>query len=1378
MQLRTKRSGLFLVLILFCCAVSFKIYDVYASTTRPKLIAVSSWRTDSISGTAWGDGMRIRINDSVAYCIEPGVGIYSNRDYQKVSYSKTGLSKAKADRLALIAGYGYGYLGRVAGDWEAVTQGLIWHELGDDRYFLTDDINTIDKLRVLWNEILVDVDNYLLKPSFNNQKYEVVLGEEFRISDDNFVLNQMSIVSSLGVEAYIRNNQLIIKALDPSIDITTIKLKKNIPQNQGESLFWYHSNSQNIAVFSIDQEVFAEVTIEIARMGELELNKVDSFNDLIDGAVYLVSGNNYERKIAVSNGQVLLKDLEAGVYTVKEIEAPRGYLLDTNSYEVTIKPNEVTQLSLVNSEPTGTLKIKKQDNENGLPQGNATLEQAKYGLYAKEDIYNYSNKHLLYQANQLVGTLVTNENFEAQLDNIPMGKFILKEIMAPEGYLINQDNYEIEFSYFDNETKIILVDTIVEDQVIKRPVQLIKFSSNSSEVVEGLKNVEFEIKLKSEVEDYGWELAESYDILKTDIDGQALSIALPYGTYLIRELTTPNNLVPIDDFEVFINENKLEPLQYMINNVDFEAYLKLVKKDYKTNQTILLANTSFKIFDLDQQTYVSLKVGQDRIDTFVSNQEGIVVTPLKIGYGNYRIDEITAPEGYVINEVGVIFKSEYYQNIEFDADGDFIIVLDIYNNPVVGELLIKKEGEVLIDFRDGIFIYELKGLSQARFKVLADQDIYSSDQQGTLIYQKGEEVTEVITNQEGLAVVKDLPLGKYQVFEVEAPSGYIKDSRVFEVELSYINQTTEIIFEDITVYNEREKLDLSILKLDNETKLELSGAKFGIYSSEAIYNYQGELLLLEDQLITSVVTDENGKAIFPSDLPYQNYYIKELEPPKGYLIANKLVEINLESSNQQQIVFENQKTIVDISKVDATTLKELSGAKLAIKDSQGNIIEQWISTNLPYRVQGLIIDEIYTLIEIAAPFGFSIANEVQFIVEATNEIQKVEMIDELIVGEVTFIKEGEIFSEVNLIETPYGIIHEPVFKTVLIDDAEISIYALEDIILGNLVTYYEAGTLVENLSSEFNLNKNNGFTVGKYYAVETTVPYGFVQDNEIHYFEIINDGNLANQEIELKLFNQRPNIHLHLTKVLEENDFKSIDNSYEEVVFGIYAADDLFNNLNELLIEKDCLIGVSSIDETGNLLNKFDLPLGNYYIKELKTASGYRLLTDKWHFSISYQGKDVHDYHIYINDGHEIINELEKSTISILKVAQEDQANQLEGAVFTLLDQDYNELLLVTSDYQGYASIKNLPLGSYYLKETTAPNGYLLDEKYYPITLKEEDGLHLVITNGLYQGPLLNDQSNYLIELGVLVISTVLAILVILKQKKLLLDNTSNHKRS
>lgn len=754
-------------------------------------------------------------------------------------------------------------------------------------------------------------------------------------------------------------------------------------------------------------------------------------------------------------------------YYVKEVIIPDGYRDDGKVWEVTPDYGEISDFSAENTPIRCDVAAKKEDKETGAePQGDAKLSGATYGLYAAETIVypdgrgtvtyagddnitstqgtDFVSTGVPAEKDALLATVKTGEQAEFNFGNLYFGNYYIREIEASEGYLLDETIYPVNFREAQDTHHDISLNTKVVETVKKQAFEIIKVSTDgASTETDYVKGAEFTVKLQSDIDKNGWDNAKTHDVLVTDEKGYALSKELPYGKYLVRETKVPKDLYKTKDFTVTVTEDSREPQQWRVfNDGPFKAYIRIVKKDAENGNTVLLPGVTFKIKNTDTDEYVEQKVGDKKISEFTTDETGTITTPLQLKYGNYAVEEITAPEGYVITEESFPLEvtTDGLLKVSEDIDGDPVIEVVVENQPVKGSITIEKSGEVLTSIvydtiidrilseltdenRSVDFGYEEQPLAGAVFHVIAVEDIYTPDHQtdengnrileviGGVPASKGAIVATLTTDEKGEASLDNLPLGKYQVVEVQPPKGFAICEEPKEITLSYADEHTEIIYGEAEFVNARVKPELSLIKTDGVTAYPVAGATYGIYTKEDILSAAGEVLVKADDLVDTAVTDENGKAVFEADLPLGLYYVKEVESPAGYLLDETVYDVDFSYTEEmaatpavaKELEMKDTPIIVEVSKTDITTGKELPGATLEVIDSDGNVYASWKTDGKPYRLEAIPAGD-YTLRETAAPYGYLIANEVKFTVEETGEIQKVAMTDERVKGKIALYK--------------------------------------------------------------------------------------------------------------------------------------------------------------------------------------------------------------------------------------------------------------------------------------------------------------------------------------------------------------------------------------
>ena len=585
---------------------------------------------------------------------------------------------------------------------------------------------------------------------------------------------------------------------------------------------------------------------------------------------------------------------------------------------------------------------------------------------------------------------------------------------------------------------------------------------------------------------------------------------LPYGQYLVVETTIPKDVFQCDPFIVTVDANSPQSRftvpagsvttpsnDYMTFNVldeELEGYLQLIKTDTETGKAVKIANTSFALYKLDDKgnkTRISMidpasGSASKKTDVFYTDADGLMKTPEKLPLGRYLIEELQGPEGYYNDpaySVEFEIKSDRVWQVVGNATNDmdeYIVTEKYCNHETLGQLTIRKLGNVLTDYKDGQFIYTQDNLAGATYEIHADGDIATLDRQGTYWYKDGDLVATVTTGAAGqvdevkfaphrtqatydfLKITHDgtkgevtvtLPLGKYSITEVQAPYGFVLTQQSYTVEFGWDSQKNDIVLAKTIVSHEQDgdkecsysivnvkdasdahkngqtlvfenarvlpvpekpgdkvsKIGVGIYKQDREALTYLPGAVYELYTVDDIYSADGTKLLdAGAKLTTSSATNSNGFAWFDVDVPIRSetypdsgnsgrYRIVEITAPAGYLLDNTPVDVEFTYEGQQiawQVVNgtnANLRTSVDISKRDITNGKELPGAKLEIRDADGNLVEGWISGKAPHTVRGLELEKEYTLTEKRAPDGYAEAESIVFklVQEGTEQVNEV-----------------------------------------------------------------------------------------------------------------------------------------------------------------------------------------------------------------------------------------------------------------------------------------------------------------------------------------------------------------------------------------------------
>lgn len=1107
-----------------------------------------------------------------------------------------------------------------------------------------------------------------------------------------------------------------------------------------------NSSTQDLAfIFGEGVETTNKVSLNVTWTKQAEIaivkNDKDTGNHLA-GAIYGVYRDKEcsdlitQMPTTDSKGasKVTVEKTQDVVY-VKEIQPPANYQADPTVYQVDINIGKTSTKNVLNERTYAKIHLIKEDAQTGAnPQGDATLEGAVYGLYARENIVHPDGTTgIVHKAGDLVSTLKVDQKGDAVVKDLYLGKYFIKEIQAPEGYLLDETEHDVECSYEGGTVPTIERTVKSTELVMKQPFQIIKAANNGQTDADLLKGSGFSAYLKSSLEkkeDGSYDFSHAEPVILTadgktemftDEKGYACSIPLPYGTYIVRETTTPHNYKPVENFEITIRENNPDKPQVwkVLLDKEFSAKLKIIKKDDETKKPVLVAGTEFKIYDLDHKKYVEQVTTYPTVTvhkSFFTDSQGYLILPKNLEIGHYRIEEVTAPDGYVVNKNYVEITVDSDTAYEVDGvSGDVIIEVSYEDQPVKGNLVVYKKGEMLSGFEND-FIYKEQYLSGAEFEVRAAEDICTPDHQKDadgnriVLYAKDTLVTTITTGESGKAVAKDLPLGRYYVVETKAPEEFVLNPEPVKVALTYQDQDTPIVETEAIVGNDRQKVAISVEKQDAENGRVLSGAVFGIYNKKDI-QANGKVLVKADTLLQEMTSDENGMATCTLDLPFGEYYVKELKAPEGFVSSDEVLEFVAEYHGQEtkivslQAVKKNEPTTSEFTKVDLTTGVELEGARLKVMDKDGNVIDEWTSEkDKPHVIKRLVVGETYTLHEEFAPYGYLKATDVTFTVKDTAEVQKVEMKDEVPKGLLIINKKGEFLEKITLLDNVKGTVeHFFEYITGNLSEVTFEVYAAEDIKAADGVSadHYKKDELVGTITTdEKGIAKMEDLPVGKYYVKEVKTAHGFVLDGEPRFVDL----TYRDQDTPVVTFDEEWQNNRQKIKVTILKKEKETERMLEGAIFGLFTKEDIKGRDGKVLMEAGTLIEQKTTDENGQILFKADLPVdGTYIVKEIYAPDGFVTMNEEKEFTFEHGKPEEAEV------SYEFVFENEPTTVELTKTDL-TTGKELPGAHLKVTDEDGNVIDEWVSTEKSHV-IKELTVGkSYTMTETKPADGYVTAE--------------------------------------------------------------------
>ena len=788
--------------------------------------------------------------------------------------------------------------------------------------------------------------------------------------------------------------------------------------------------------------------------GWIRLVKTDRLNgNPIEGVVFDIYENDEYGNAPVADmttgkdGTAVSPPLRKGRYIVRERGATAGYVMEEITLDATVRSDETTQLRATNQPVMVKLKLYKRDGDeyggddpnsrrrDELPQpanidapstrGDGELTGAVFRVLAGAEIRDRQGNVLFKKGDTVVDALTTaGDDASAATGELWPGLYEIVEMSPPVGYEPSDAHFFVDArsAASQSETAVVTYEGLKLNIIKQGVYAIVKFlGDNEIHDDAGLietpeEGAEFELYLKK-AGSYGNARAFERDYLVTNRYGYAKTTLLPYGLYVLKQVKGKEGHALKSPVEIFIrgDEDVANPPILTINNQAIRYRLKLIKTDAKTGKTVRLANTAFKLLDSDGNVVTQTVSYPTRreIDTFYTDENGEVTLPETVTRGMYFIEEVQAPQGYLIRTERLgVFVGE-----TGDAPGEaYTLDIEIPNEPVMGRAMVEKKGlkfvrlEEQADAFGNIVhqpVYEEGYLAGAVFELRAAEDIVGKD--GTLWFHAGDVADTITTTEAGKDASKELPLGRYELVEVSAPEGYLLDGAPHEVELRYENDHTAVVETNVTLGNgylsteitmEKEKEDLEIIMDSDHVRQALvntpgEGFVFGLFADEELR--VGDVTLTADTLVATGVTDAAGRLAFVGNFPHGAYYVKELSAPDGWTLNPAKFAVTLEPKAQSGGVIrvslpepvhdELIYTRVTLTKTDITGQKTLSGATIEVKDEQGNVMYRETTDANGQIPQIPVTPGTYTFKEVYAPDGYALNEaEMRFTVDADGNV--------------------------------------------------------------------------------------------------------------------------------------------------------------------------------------------------------------------------------------------------------------------------------------------------------------------------------------------------------------------------------------------------------
>ena len=846
----------------------------------------------------------------------------------------------------------------------------------------------------------------------------------------------------------------------------------------------------------------------VLKRGDLQVVK-SSEDNLVEGVKFHLYGTSLadiavdQYAVTDANGVATFKDVlisGSEPYTVEEVDTEIRYVVPENQ-TAAIQWKSVTKRDFSNILKKFTVTVTKSDKEEGTAQGDATLAGAVYGIYKGET---------------LVDKYVTDANGQfTTKEYICDTDWTVREITPSEGYLLDKTIHKVGADPKLYEVEHNLTANDVTEQVMKGNIAIIKHTDDGETKIETPeKGAEFEVYLKSSGS-YDAAEEDERDTLVCDENGFAQSKDMPYGVYTVHQTKGWEGRELMSDFDVFISKDG-QTYRYLINNANFESFIKVVKKDAETGKTIPYAGAGFQIYDPsgNKVTMTFTYPTPTTIDTFYTDADGQLVTPEKLEYGKgYSLVEVQAPYGYVLDSTPVSFDVT-----EENATQEGTIKLVKVEKPNMaqkGTISVEKTGEVFFgvnvsgeEGKDVIYqpVYKIKGLTGATYEITADEDVVTPD--GTLRYHKGDVVDTITTDEDGTAKSKELYLGKYTVTETKAPEGMVINKDGHQVELTYAGQEVAVTETATSFYNERQKVKISLEKVLEQDETfgigkndELKNISFGLYAKEDIVSESGTVIPA-DGLIEIIGLAEDGTATVATDLPFGSYYIKEMTTDEHYILNDEQYAFTFDYAGQDtetvEIKVNDGKPIenkliygsVSGKKVDENG-EALAGAVIGIfkADETEFTAEHAFMTVKSGEDGSFAFKKVpygnWIVKEIEAPEGFVLDGTAHAVTIDWNEqVIEAEITNEYIHGNIRLTKVDADYPDNKLTGATFEV-YKDVNGDGKLDDKDELVGNLEETSVG----IYEIQELL----------------YGKYLVKETKAPEGFVLDEGVYSVSITED---------------------------------------------------------------------------------------------------------------------------------------------------------------------------------------------------------------------------------------------------------------------------------
>lgn len=865
--------------------------------------------------------------------------------------------------------------------------------------------------------------------------------------------------------------------------------------------------AQNVTLTSGDVDLTVNVKFNNQlKTGSIKINKQSEDNQNGDRE-FTITGNGKTYTIKTgSDGVAILSDIpvynsnnEKIVYTISEKNVPVRYVVPADQ-TATLTSDATTTKTFKNILKKFTVEVTKQDSETTSAQGDGTLAGAVYGLY---------------KDGELADTYTTDENGYFKTKEYVCGNYTVQEISPSEGYLLDETVYPVGAETENYSIEHNPISMTVTEDVVKGNIAIIKHSDDGSTQIETPEvGAEFEVYLKSSGS-YANAVETERDYLTCDENGFAQTKDMPYGIYTVHQTKGWEGTEFIADFDVNISENG-QTYRYFINNAKFESYIKIVKVDSETGKTIPYEGAGFEIYDSNGQK-ISMTFSYPTpttIDVFYTNNEGYLITPEVLLYGEYSLVEVQAPVGYVLDSTPVPFTVSADNAEEENA----LTVIKVHkeNTAQKGRISVQKTGDIFktVAMASSAYtdengemtvnpttytpVFANGNLSGTVFQVIAAEDIVTLD--GTVHANAGDVVAEITTDENGYAETDLLYLGKYEIKEVQAPYGYVRNSESQFVELTYAGQEIAVLDTvNASFVNDYQSVEISLSKVMENDELfgignnnEHLSVRFGLFAAEDIQAADGTVIPA-DGLISEISLDENMTAVIAEKIPFGKYYVQEIATDEHYVLNGEKYLVTFEYMGQE-----------------VTTVSNDCG--------------QFVNELKRGKVEGIKVNESDEPLENAL-FGLFAVDTAEFTSEnaymtAVSDENGYFEFDEIPYGEYIvreieaptgYILSGESYP-VTVCEDGETITIRTVNKPITVEVSKVDVYG-EELIGADMQLENADGEIIDEWISDGTNHIVTELPAGDYTLKEIAAPDGYVIATDIE-FEVFADGTIKIRNVD------------------------------------------------------------------------------------------------------------------------------------------------------------------------------------------------------------------------------------------------------------------------